>query len=516
MSELKPSTTTQPAEKNPEKKSEKNSNSIEARLAELAYADFNVFYEQILGYDNNGQGMPRHQEQWGDILQDNDKVLLLAPACHGKSTLTSVGYPLWEVARDRQIRIGIIANSDDLAEDILVEIKSHMEDNDRILRYFGKLKPDRPLKWNKLEIRVEGGVTTLRKKDATISVGGPISSWKGKRLDLLLGDDMVDERNASTMERARQLIDWFWETLYTRLEPWGRVKLVGTVEKEYDFYHDLIKNPRGFNIVHQKAIIDELKKEVLWPEKWTYDKLCELRSNNFPAFMKHFQNIVVSAEVAKLDQARIDRCFDQSIGFYPHGIPDTIRSQFKMIFMSVDPAWTRGKRSKYSVIMTIGWRHDGRRQVLDVARGQWEYNELFGMIKTKYNIMRPSYVIVETNQMQARLEQEIRECAIPTIPTFTSDRKNDIGMGIPMLYSVVGTANLILPCSDKISRDLGDQLINELLSWPDGKYSDILMAWYFIEDQIMRRNSVVKVVNQSVINKSVRHGSRFGRYYGLR
>lgn len=461
--------------------------------------------------------MPPHQERWGDILQDHDKVMLLAPACHGKSTLTSVGFPLWEVARDRGIRIGIVTSNDNLAEDILSEIKSHLEENETLHAYFGQFKPKRPVKWSRYEVRVDtsGGVTTLRKKDATISVGGPLSSWKGKRIDLFLIDDMVDEKNASTRERAQDLIDWFWNTLYTRLEPWGRIKIVGTVEKEYDFYHDIMKNPRGFKIVHEKAIRNEQTKEVLWPDKWSYDKLAEMRAHNFTAFMKHFQNIIVSSEVAKISQAQLDTCYDQSWGLYPHGIPDDVRSQMKMVFTTVDPAWTRNKRSKYSVIATIGWRHDDRRQILDVKRMQVEYDELFNWIKLAYNTLRPNYVIVETNQMQAVLERELAKCAIPTIATFTTGAKNYLDMGIPMLYSVVGSGLLILPSKDKISREISDQFVHELMSWPDGEFSDVLMAYYFAEQEIRKRTMSVRVVNRSVVNGQTARASRFSRHYSL-
>jgi hypothetical protein len=87
-------------------------------------------------------------------------------------------------------------------------------------------------------------------------------------------------------------------------------------------------------------------------------------------------------------------------------------------------------------------------------------------------------------------------------------------MGIPMLYSVIGNSMLILPAKDQASREMSDQLVHELLSWPDGEFSDVLMSIYFVEQEIRKRDTMVKVVNKSVVNGQIGR-SRFSRYYGL-
>lgn len=512
-------TAIRPDEKNSEKKQE----NLTASLAELGLADYATFLEQILGYNSGGAGLPKHQESWADFLQDNDFALLVSPACHGKTIVGAIGMTPWELARDRQCRIGIMCGGDNLAEDIMSEIKGHLEENERLINLYGKFKPDKPSKWNKAEVRVEGGGLALRQKDSSIFVGSHKANWKGKRLDRIFGDDIVTPHNSDTYDKCRQVIEWFWETANTRLEPWGKIKLVGTPENENDLYHDLMRNPRQFKIRHDKAIIDDQTKKVLWPEKWTYDILAQRRADNYVAFMKHYQTTVVNAEAAKISQDQIDRCYDAREILHPMNLTPEFRSKFKYILMGVDPAWTKNKRSKFSVVTTVGVKKgigpknegDNDRQIIDISRQQVEYDELFSLIKSKYQQLLPTLVIVETNQLQERLRQELVRDAIPTKACFTTGAKNDLLMGIPMLYSLIIANKIILPTGDNASRDLSRQFINELLSWPNGEFSDILMSYYFVEQEIRQRTVEVKVINESAITGRPRGTSRFGRNYNL-
>ena len=507
------------AEKRFEKKSDASSPDPHDSLSEadIALTDYATFFERVLGYNDSGRGIPKHQEDWADFFQDHDLAMLLSPACHGKSLLCAVGMPIWDLSRDRRERIGIVTNSDKLALGTLDAIKWHLESNERLIKWYGQFKPEKANVWNKYEIRVQQDTVTIqsRQRDASITVGGAMSRWKGIRLTRLYVDDLVDPSNSDTLEKADALDNWFWETMYTRLEPHAKVRIVGTVEREYDFYHRLIRNPRGFEIRHEKAIVNEVEKRVLWPEKWTFNELVNRRANNYVAFMKHFQNVVVTGEASKISQETIERCYDSTLKYYSHGIPDEVRKQFKYILMGVDPAWTKKKRSKYSVIKTVGIRHDDRRQVLDVFREKVEYEQLFNWIKTKYEMLRPQYVIVETNQLQERLRQELAKAAIPTIAAFTTGAKDDLLMGIPAMYSVLAASKLILPTGDTICRQHSEQFINELLAYPEGEFSDVLMAYYFIEQEIRKRVITMQIDRKSTVNGRAMRQSRFGKHYGL-
>ncbi len=461
-----------------------------------------------------GYSPVKHQEDWCDAIQENKDLVLLSPANHGKTTVFSVANPIHEIARNRSIRIGLVTSRESLAIDILSEIKWHMENNEDLIHAFGRFKPERITKWSNWQIQVEAGKFTLRKKDATITALGAMSSIKGVRFDLLLGDDIVDNKNSDKPEKCEALWDWLWGTLIPRCEPWAQRKFMGTVENEGDIYHRFMENNRGFTVIKQQAILDELEQKVLWPEKMTYDYLTTLRAGNYVQFMKTYQNTVVGSEVAKISQAKIDACYDSSRVMHPSNIPPDIRQRYKLILMLVDPAWTKKNWSKYAVITTLGLTHDNRREIIDIFREKLEYHTLFGWIKTKYANLLPHLVIVESNQMQLRLAEEIGECGIPVKASHTGAAKNDVDAGIPMIYSLISQQLLMLPCGDEPSKKLSHQLINEILQYPHGTYSDILMTLYFAEKEIRSRQITARSLPDENAGRRIVH-SKFSRRHGL-
>ncbi len=504
-------TQTPPDEKNYEKPQEQNS---DLSLVEAALADKATFARWPLGYD-----LPPHQEEWCDLIQEHAKLVLLAPANHGKSTIFTIANSIHEATKNRSLRVGIVTNSDDLGLKMMREIKWHLEFNETLINNFGRFKPPRADKWSRWDIQVENHEDVLRRGDTTISVMSAMSHIKGKRFDLLLGDDIVDEKNSKTHERCDDLWDWLWGTLIPRMESesaesYVGMKFMGTVENQSDMYHRFMENNRGFHVVRQQAILDENEKKVLWPERLSYDFLANMRAGNYVQFMKTYQNTVVGSEVAKISQDRIDGCYDASRKMLATHIPPEIRQRYKIILMAVDPAWTKNKRSKFSVISTVGLTHDDRREVIDIFRDKVEYQDLFKWIKNKYHSLLPHMVLVESNNMQDRLRQEVQEAGIPTKAIFTTVSKNDADVGIPMLYSIISQGKLSLPTGDQSSADLSKQLINEILSYPHGMYSDIMMTIYFAEKEFRARNMIPKFSPESgITGKIIR--SKFSQRYGI-
>jgi len=460
--------------------------------------------------------MPPHQEAWCDEITEHNKLVKLAPAGHGKTTVFSVINSVHEIAKDRGIRIGLVTNTDVLAENILSEIKGHLTACDRLIETYGEFKPKKPDKWSKWQIDVSGSTYKLSKKDATITAFGCLSAIKGARFDLILGDDIVDEKNSKNADFCDRVWDWLWGTLFPRADRTRgpiRIKLMGTVENENDIYHRFMDNPHGFHVTRQQAIVNEQEKRVLWPEGMPYSHLAEFRAANYHSFMKTYQNIVVGSEVAKISQDKIDSCFDPTKKMYPNNIPQHERDRFQFIISCVDPAWTTKRRSKYAVILTAGMTKMGQREVLDIFREKVEYDTLFAWIKSKYSNLLPHMVVVESNQMQHRLAQELENAAIPTRAIWTSGAKNDINVGIPMLYSVISAGKLSLPSGDQVSSDLSHQLMAEILSYPHGKYSDMVMALYFFEQEVRKRNFTLQPTLESTVTGRTGQRTKFSKRY---
>ena len=66
----------------------------------------------------------------------HDRISILAPRGHAKSTWLSVIYPIWRIVRDRDVKIIIVSDTGDQAEMFLRAIKDELEANERLIEDF--------------------------------------------------------------------------------------------------------------------------------------------------------------------------------------------------------------------------------------------------------------------------------------------------------------------------------------------------------------------------------------------
>ena len=61
----------------------------------------------------------------------------------------------------------------------------------------------------------------------------------------------------------------------------------------------------------------------------------------------------------------------------------------------------------------------------------------------------------------------------------------------------IETGNLIIPAGDRSSLYLAEQFMSEIITYPEGTYSDILMAWYMAERGLREYHPLapVKITN---------------------
>jgi len=447
-------------------------------LAELALADKAFFAQYILGFD-----CPDHQKQWYrefEIAKQEKKwLLILAPVSHGKSKCMAVSVPLQEIARNRDIRIGVISAQDDLAQDIMREIEAHLSGNPYMIESFGPFKPEIPKKWtltgNPAALSViDSGI---HPKDNTVTSAGAGTSLLGRRFDLLILDDFLDDKNTATPARMKKISRWFYGVLRTRLAPDGMVAGIGTIQAEGDLYSKFMKDPR-FKVIVQRAIIDDIKKEVLWPKEWPYETLSTLRDQEYETFMQFYQNQLLPQSSVLSTTAKVKGCFDYNRTFV-NALGDPDRRSFERVVVGVDPNVITSRRSKYAVIMVIGIKGPDH-IILNIIHERCYAQKLKEYIKMVNDLYTPDRFYIESNAFQNYLVQEMAEF-IPTKGLFTSATKNDAVIGLSSIMYLIESGHLVIPAGDSASAHMAELFLNEILSYPNGQFSDILMAWYMAE-----------------------------------
>lgn len=252
------------------------------RIRRLVLEDrrVDVLATEVLGY----QVRPFHRE----ILEHQEasrENLTLAPRGFGKSTVGTVARCIFEVLVDPNVRILICSNTALQAEVFLREIKHHLAANPLLVEIFGE---QRGAKWDTTEIEVRG--KTAPWKEATVTtlgVGGPVAS---RHYELIIGDDLVAEKNARTELQREQVRTWYYKVLYpTVVDETSRVFLIGTRFHPQDLWGTLQRNDPDVSVKVIRAL--DADGSTPWPEKFSVAHLHALRTKMGPAiFNSQYQN----------------------------------------------------------------------------------------------------------------------------------------------------------------------------------------------------------------------------------
>jgi len=177
-------------------------------------------------------------DEWISALEQNKRVLIIAPRSHGKSSVV-IARVIWELGRNPNLRIKIACEDQPAAVKRLGEIKRHIEKNPHVHEVFPNLKPSTD-NWSKTSITVQ---RTLIDKDPSVEAQGVLGGATGGRVDILIGDDIVGRRNALTTPALRESVIQAWESDWLNLGgPESRVWCICTLWHRLDLNHKMMES----------------------------------------------------------------------------------------------------------------------------------------------------------------------------------------------------------------------------------------------------------------------------------
>ena len=150
-------------------------------------------------------------------------------------------------------------------------IKYHLENNEKILYYFGSQKGR---KWTEEDIELQNGCKLISKSNVTGIRGG---AKLHKRYDLIILDDFEHEENTLTRESRDKNANLVTAVVYPALEPeTGRIRVNGTPVHYDSFINNLLINSAkaekdgkdfAWKVITYKAIDDD--GNFLWSSFFT-------------------------------------------------------------------------------------------------------------------------------------------------------------------------------------------------------------------------------------------------------
>jgi predicted phage terminase large subunit-like protein len=354
-----------------------------------------ILAREVLGYEVQ----PFHfaMMRWQFLHPQN---LQLAFRGAGKTTACTVAKCIHYILKNRNIRILIASKTSGHAVSCLHEIKTQLEDNQRLKEVFGDLV-DKD-KWNEEAIEVAG--RTIAAKEPTVMTLGIGGQAIGKHFDVVIADDLVDEDNSRTEYMRQRIKNWFYKVLYPTLEPGAHLHVLGTRYHFNDLYGHLQENEMDGHC----QIIPALNEagQSPWPDRYPATHFVELRKRmGLIIFNSQYQ---CDTEAMKGEMFQYD--WMREVG--PEEVPEDA-----VVAIGVDLAIKEKETADCFALVAIAATKDGRIYVIDHYSGHLSFSKQTAKIlewwrtgvhgwTARENII---WVAIETNQYQEAQAQVLRE-----------------------------------------------------------------------------------------------------------
>ena len=206
----------------------------------------------------------------------NNRILLNIPPNHAKSMTVTIDYVTWQVCQNPNFRVLIVSQTQQLAADFLYAIKQRLtHPNYEALQQAyaaGVGFNSKSASWQATRVTFGDELRESSEKDPNIEAVGIGGQIYGKRADMIIVDDAVTLKNANEFEKQ---IRWLTQDVRSRLNPTGKLIIVGTRVTAVDLYRELRSEDRypgglvPWTYLAMPALLttdeDPEKWETLWP-----------------------------------------------------------------------------------------------------------------------------------------------------------------------------------------------------------------------------------------------------------
>jgi phage terminase large subunit-like protein len=429
--------------------------------------DFQKFMTTYMSHHYGKKFGPAQLDLVGTLERMNNTGLRLCRAMPREFGKTSIltGFLLWNILYQKKRFIVYVCDAITQASLVIQTVGSEMDANDLIVGDFGDLRGKS--KWGKFEILTQSKVRIMA-RGAKSRVRG-LKSFQ-YRPDLVVVDDLENDKNSQTMELRDQLWNWLRKAVLNLLSAQGDVVVVGTIVHWDSIIQRLLKDD-AWDSRKIKALDED--GHSTWPEGWPDERLERKRKEiGSEAFAQEFLNDPSDSATQPFRKNFI-RWYSQADLYQDQAnkVPKVMNR-----FIMIDPAFSGSKRSHWTAVVVLGVDPDNLWYVLDIFRAHASETELINVVFRMVGENDPQSVGIETVFFQKNLKYSIEQEMLKRNKFFNLVELKSGGiqkeMRIRGLVPRWETASILLP--DFLPA--GKVLADEILQFPKGQSDDILDA----------------------------------------
>jgi hypothetical protein len=463
---------------------------VRRATAKVAESDPNIFIPFVIRDEETGLPIvqaPMHQE-WQAEASAHDRLVLLAHIESGKTQQLSIGRTLYELGRNRSLRIVVVSSTNDLATKIARSIQQYITGSAELHTVFPDLLPSVP--WTPVAFNVQRPGNLKDYSVQVSSVGGHIL---GSRFDLIILDDVLDWENSRTQYQREKVIDWVFSSLLGRLTPRGRVIAIGNPWHPEDLLHLLAK--RGYRAL-KYPVLDE-QGNTRWAKRWPLERITAWQTEFGPLeFARQLLCVARSDGESRFKREWLNDCMKRAREAGVFGFVDRWEPRPGWYTVTgVDLGASQRAGSALTVLFTLLIGPDESRQILEIQSGKWTSPDIVEKLHDTHRRYH-STIFVESNAAQAYIVQFSQSrSSIPVRPFLTGKNKLNPALGVESLAAEMAAKKWLIPNSP------GGQLHPEVAGWiddmlyytPEAHTGDRLMASWIAREGAKKGQRKVQV-----------------------
>ncbi len=477
-------------------------NALHQERLKLCRLDPLIFLEYVLIDEKTQQKVKQGaiHRAIHEILDTVQEVVIFAHIESGKTQGISIGRALWEIGKNPSLRVALLSANEDNAGDRCGSIANYILESADYHEVFPGIRPSkrRSDKWlPNSQITVDRPLGT---KDPTIRVMGPNTSILSARIDLLIGDDVVEFKHVNTEGERQKYLKWWSKSIGGRLVEGARSWYLGVPHHKKDILHTLIAE-RGYKGYYFP--VREPDGTLNSPERWSHERIdaairrlgpfeaprqlfCVARDDKADGFKDEW--IQVGLEAGR------GLTLVPSLDVMPEGC-------FTMT--GVDLAVSKKDSAGVCCFFTILVTPDFKRQILSIWAGRISGPEITQKVVEIHKRYK-SVMIVESVSAQRWILQFVAKDH-PDIPIMAFETKGsnkwDPAYGVGSLATELCNGRWLIPNSE-------GQLDSEIYEWiqemkdfsPGAHTGDRLMASWFAREGARQMGSegIAQIRSQAV------------------
>lgn len=506
-----------------------------AELSQQARDDLEDF--RAWRYRHFDREAPAFQLEMIDSIVQGENSVTLVPPGHGKSTLITHDFVIWDMLRYRVrgefYSCLLISSAADMARGFLGQIRATLERNTSLQDAYGSFRPEMDATWKRDALSVwwpEHDAGRSVRKEPTFIAAGRSTRIYGWRVRRIIVDDLIGKDESLSPEATAATAEWLHEVVESRLNSrlmgkgGGRpnIAYVGTRFSPHEVYSHLLaaRNRRGEPLYRQiiyrahdasKCSGVDCDCEgpcehhpsypegcTLWPQAWPYPDLMHLRDSLDQTRAGRFDFVYNQEETPQgetlCEKDWVERCKDRTRGSWT--LPQDGRAPGRVI-CTLDP-------SAANWVVLQAWAYvPALERLVDVAchyliamvRRRMTGPQIVAAMKDMTLRLRglgvePTW-IVEMNAFQKWLIQfnDFRQMrldigGLTVIPHSTGVNKLDPEFGVGELGPIFEYGKVSIPWAVRSDWDAMAPFVKELVSCSrtgSGETNDTIMAaWFYI------------------------------------